>query len=142
LVQRVLRAAARVEGELVGEIGPGLLVFVGVRTDDSDADAAAVADKVANLRIFPDDDGKMNRSVLETGGAVLVVSQFTLYADTRRGRRPSFVDAAPPPGAESLVNAVSARLAERGVPTSGGVFGAHMHVELTNDGPVTLMLDT
>lgn len=126
----------------MSEIGPGLLVFVGVRVGDCAVDAVNLADKVANLRILPDTEGKMNLSLLERGGAVLVVSQFTLYADTRRGRRPSFVDAAPPQDAEPLVRAVVDRLSELGVATSGGVFGAHMHVTLTNDGPVTILIET
>jgi D-tyrosyl-tRNA(Tyr) deacylase len=142
IVQRVSRAAVRVGGETVGEIGPGLLVFLGVHGDDTESEAAAIADKIANLRVLADDDGRMNRSVLSSGGGVLVVSQFTLYADTRRGRRPSFIAAATPETAEPLVDAVGARLAGLGIPTAGGVFGAHMEVELTNDGPVTLILES
>ena len=142
VVQRVSRAAVRVDGATVGEIGPGLLALVGVHTDDTDADALHVADKIANLRIFADDEGKMNRSVLESGGSVLVVSQFTLYGDARKGRRPSFVAAAAPEGAEPLVRAVAARLEELGVRTESGRFGAHMEVELTNDGPVTILVET
>jgi D-tyrosyl-tRNA(Tyr) deacylase len=142
VVQRVSGAAVRVDGATVGEIGAGVLVLVGVHANDAEADAVQVADKVANLRIFADDEGKMNRSVLECGGSALVVSQFTLYGDTRKGRRPSFVEAAAPELAEPLVRAVGARLEELGVPTSSGQFGAHMDVELTNDGPVTILVET
>lgn len=130
-----------VEDDLVSEIGHGILVLLGVSLDDSDEESAWIADKLANLRIFADDDGQMNRSVLEVGGEALVVSQFTLYADTRKGRRPSFVDAAPPEAAEPLVAAVIERLKAMGIPTEAGVFGAHMDVELTNDGPVTVLID-
>jgi D-tyrosyl-tRNA(Tyr) deacylase len=142
VVQRVSRAAVRVERESIAEIGGGILLLVGVGHDDAEKDASFVADKVANLRIFADDEGKMNRSVVDTGGEVLVVSQFTLLADTRRGRRPSFVDAAPPAGAEPLVRAVAVRLEELGVPVRTGEFGAHMEVELVNDGPVTILIET
>jgi D-tyrosyl-tRNA(Tyr) deacylase len=142
LVQRVSRAAVHTDGDLLTEIGPGLLVLVGVHQDDKAAEAAYVASKVANLRIFPDDEGQMNRSVGEVGGSVLVVSQFTLYADTRKGRRPSFVDAAKPEGAEPLVEAVVDGLQKLGIPTETGVFGAHMDVELINNGPVTVLIDT
>jgi D-tyrosyl-tRNA(Tyr) deacylase len=142
LVQRVSRASVRVEGAVVGEIDRGLVVLVGVHGDDDETDAAYVAEKVANLRIFPDDEGKMNRSVLDEGASVLVVSQFTLYADTRKGRRPSFVEAARPEQADPLVDRVCERLADLGVKPQSGVFGAHMEVELTNDGPVTILIDT
>ena len=142
VVQRVSRASVRVDGTTVGEIGSGLLVLVGVHAEDGEAEASHVADKIANLRIFPDGEGKMNRSVLECDGEVLVVSQFTLYGDTRRGRRPSFVAAAAPSRAEPLVRAVMERLSELGVPTACGEFGAHMEVELTNDGPVTILIET
>ena len=117
-------------------------MLLGVHRDDADAQADSVADKIANLRVFADDEGKMNRSVLDVGGAVLVVSQFTLYGDTRKGRRPSFVDAAAPEIAEPLVHAVADRLTELGIRTARGSFGAHMEVELTNDGPVTILIDT
>ena len=142
VVQRVSRAAVRVDERVVGEIGHGLVVLVGVRVGDSGGQAEALADKIAYLRIFADDGGKMNRSVLDVGGAVLVVSQFTLYGDTRRGRRPSFVNAAPPEKAEPIVGMVAARLGELGVTTATGEFGAHMAVELTNDGPVTILIET
>lgn len=142
LVQRVTRACVSVEGAVVGEIDRGLVVLVGVHGDDDETDAAYVAEKVANLRIFPDEEGKMNRSVLDEGASVLVVSQFTLYADTRKGRRPSFVEAARPEQADPLVDRVCERLADLGVKPQSGVFGAHMEVELTNDGPVTILIDT
>jgi len=141
VVQRVSRARVRVAGETVGEIGPGLLVLVGAATGDTPADAAALADKLGGLRIFPDDEGRMNRSVGEAGGAVLVVSQFTLLGDLRRGRRPSFTGAAPPEEAEPLVDLVAEHLRSAGVPCATGRFRAHMEVELLNDGPVTLMLE-
>jgi len=142
LVQRVSRGCVRVEGAVVGEIDRGLVVLVGVHGDDDETDAAYVAEKVANLRVFPDDEGKMNRSVLDEAASVLLVSQFTLYADTRKGRRPSFVEAARPEQADPLVDRVCERLADLGVKTQSGVFGAHMEVELTNDGPVTILIDT
>ena len=141
VVQRVSWARVRVEGETVGEIGPGLLALVGAAAGDTPADAAAMADKLAGLRIFPDDEGRMNRSVAEAGGAVLVVSQFTLLGDLRRGRRPSFTDAAPPEEAEPLVDLVTEHLRRAGVPCATGRFRAHMEVELLNDGPVTLVLE-
>jgi len=141
VVQRVTRARVRVAGETVGEIGRGLLVLVGAAAGDTPADAVALADKLAGLRIFPDDEGRMNRSVAEAGGAVLVVSQFTLLADLRRGRRPSFTEAAPPEEAEPLVDAVAEHLGRAGVPCAAGRFRAHMEVELLNDGPVTLVLE-
>ncbi len=141
VVQRVTRAAVRVGGETVGEIGRGLLVLVGAAAGDGPADAAALADKLAGLRIFPDDEGRMNRSVVEAGGAVLVVSQFTLCGDVRRGRRPSFTEAAAPEAAEPLVDLVAAHLHAAGVPCATGRFRAHMEVDLLNDGPVTLVID-
>ncbi len=141
VVQRVSWARVRVAGETVGEIGQGLLVLVGAAAGDTPTDAALLADKVAGLRIFPDDEGRMNCSVGEAGGAVLVVSQFTLLGDLRRGRRPSFTDAAPPEEAEPLVDAVAEHLRRAGVPCATGRFRAHMEVELLNDGPVTLVLE-
>jgi len=142
LVQRVSRASVRVDGATITSIEGGLLVLLGVSATDASKDASYVANKIANLRIFTDADGKMNRSVLDTGGSVLVVSQFTLYGDTRRGRRPSFVGAAPPEGAEPLVREVVQALTGLGVPTRTGEFGAHMDVELINDGPVTILIET
>ena len=141
VVQRVTWARVRVGAETVGEIGPGLLVLVAAATGDGPADAAALADKLAGLRIFPDDEGRMNRSVVEAGGGALVVSQFTLVGDLRRGRRPSFTEAAPPEVAEPLVQEVVERLRAAGVPCATGRFRAHMQVELLNDGPVTLVID-
>ena len=141
VVQRVAWARVRVGGESVGEIGPGLLVLVGAAGGDTTADAAALADKLAGLRILPDEGGRMNRSVAEAGGGVLVVSQFTLLGDLRRGRRPSFTDAAPPETAEPLVEEVVEHLRRAGVLCATGRFGAHMEVELLNDGPVTLILE-
>ncbi|MGH2453261.1 MAG: D-aminoacyl-tRNA deacylase [bacterium] len=141
VLQRVSRAAVRVDGAVIGEIGPGLAVLVGVRTSDRPADAEWLADKVANLRIFSDDAGKMNRSLLEVGGAVLSVSQFTLYADTSGGRRPSFIGAAAGGEAEAVYEAFNAALRARSVPVATGRFGAVMAVEIHNDGPVTILLE-
>lgn len=141
VIQRVAQARVEVGGEIVGAIGPGLVVLVGVAPTDTVEDAGALAAKLAGLRIFRDDDGKMNRSVIDVGGSVLAISQFTLFGDTRRGRRPSFVGAAPPEIAEPLVTAVVSALDQLGVPTSTGSFGAEMVVWLTNDGPVTLVLE-
>ena len=141
LIQRVTRASVRVAGETVGEIGPGLCVLVGVAHDDTEASAAKLAGKVANLRVLADDDGVMNRSLLEAGGAALVVSQFTLYGDTRKGRRPSWGAAAPPEQAEPLVEAFTAALVDLGVPVATGRFRADMDVELVNSGPVTLLVE-
>jgi D-aminoacyl-tRNA deacylase len=137
LVQRVGEAAVSVEGREVARIGPGLLVLLGVRRGDTGEQAQRLARKLLALRIFEDGEGRMNRSVGDTGGEVLCVSQFTLYGDARKGNRPSFVDAAPPDEAEPLYEQV--RAAPGG---QGGVFGARMHVSLVNDGPVTLLLET
>jgi D-aminoacyl-tRNA deacylase len=142
VVSRVAWARVVADGELTGEIGPGLLVLVGVTHGDGEAEAGWLAAKVAALRVFDDGDGKMNRSVSEVGGAALVVSQFTLYGDARKGRRPSYVAAAPPEVAAPLVEAVAKALAGAGVPVAGGRFGAHMLVESAGDGPVTILLDT
>ena len=142
LVQRVSQARVRVDDEVVGEIGGGLLALVGVTHDDGPAQAAKLADKIANLRVFEDDAGKMNRSMLDIGGEVLVVSQFTLYGDTRKGRRPAFVDAAPPEVAEPLCDRVVDQLVAAGVAkVETGRFRTDMAVELINDGPVTLMIE-
>ena len=141
VVQRVERAKVTVDGEVTGEIGPGLCVFVGVTHSDTADVAVALASKLATLRIFGGDDGRMDLSLLDTGGSALVVSQFTLYGDARKGRRPSFVAAAPGATAEPLVQAVVDALGDLGVATATGRFGAHMAVELTNDGPVTLVVD-
>ena len=142
VVQRVRSATVTVNGRTVGTIGPGLLVFVGVASDDGPEDARYVAAKVLELRIFPDADGRMNRSVVETGGSVLVVSQFTLMADCRRGRRPSFDHAAAPPLAEALYLDVVRAIRDAGVSVATGEFRAHMDVDLVNDGPVTMLLDS
>ncbi len=141
LVQRVTEARVTVAGEVVGEIGAGLCVLVGVTHDDTAADARKLAAKVAHLRVFDDDAGLMNRSVLDTAGAALVVSQFTLYGDTARGRRPSWVAAARPEQAEPLVAAFVADLVTLGVPVETGRFRADMQVALVNDGPVTVLLE-
>ena len=142
LVQRVREAAVRVEGVVIGEIGQGLLLFVGVEHDDAEQDAEFLANKVANLRIFEDDAGKMNRSALDLGLAALVVSQFTLYADLRKGRRPSFIKAALPEVARPLVERVAEELRSAGVTVESGEFGANMQISLINDGPVTIWLDS
>ncbi len=140
VVQRVARAEVRVDGAVVGAVGQGLLVLLGVGPGDTPATAAWMADRLAGLRIFADAEGRMNLSVREAGGGALVVSQFTLYGDATRGRRPSFVGAAPPELARPLYEAVADALAAAGVPTARGIFGAHMDVELVNAGPVTLIL--
>jgi D-aminoacyl-tRNA deacylase len=142
VVSRVAWARVVADGELTGEIGPGLLVLVGVTHADTGDDAAWLAAKVAGLRVFDDDRGVMNRSLTETGGGALVVSQFTLYGDARRGRRPSYLAAAPPERAAPLVEAVAKSLAGAGIPVAGGRFGADMLVESAGDGPVTILLDS
>ncbi len=141
VVQRVSYGSVSVEGRRVAEIGRGLVVLAGVGHGDSEIQADWLAEKIANLRIFEDDAGKMNRSVLEIGGSALVVSQFTLYADAQKGRRPAVVDAAPPAEAEPLLEYFAKRLAFYGVATQTGVFRAHMQVEIHNDGPVTILLE-
>jgi D-tyrosyl-tRNA(Tyr) deacylase len=142
LIQRVTRANVTVDGEIVGAIGPGLVALIGVTQDDTTATAGALADKVWHLRIFDDEQGAMNRALADQAEpAVLCVSQFTLYADTTRGRRPSWAAAAPGATAEPLVEAFARRLEQHGASVATGRFGAHMLVELVNDGPVTLMLD-
>jgi len=155
VIQRVTEASVAIEGSLMGKIGKGVLLFVGAgREDMAEADrpgsaprsgatgASMLAEKIANLRIFPDTEGRSNLSLLDTGGAALIISQFTLYADCRRGRRPSFTDAADPLPAEALVDEFRAALQRLGVPTATGTFGAHMTVSLVNDGPYTILLDT
>jgi D-tyrosyl-tRNA(Tyr) deacylase len=141
LIQRVTEARVRIEGDVVGEIGPGLCVLVGVTRDDTPAEAAKLAEKVWNLRVFDDPDGVMNLGLAEMTRAALVVSQFTLYGDTRKGRRPSWTDAAPPEHAEPLCDVFVTALRELGATVATGVFGADMHVELVNDGPVTIMVE-
>lgn len=144
VVQRATSARVVVDGEVVGQLSPtpGLVVLLGVGPSDGDAQARLMADKVAGLRIFMDDEGKINRSVRDVGGGALVVSQFTLYADVRRGRRPGFTGAASPEIAAPLVERFMEELRALGAPTQGGRFGAHMQVELVNDGPMTIVLDS
>ena len=142
LLQRVSQASVTVDEQVVGRIGQGLLVLLGVGRDDSEVQVNTLAAKIVHLRIFGDDEGKMNRSLIDIGGEVLVVSQFTLYADTRRGRRPSFIEAAPPALAEPLVKRFKDAIAAYGLTVAGGIFGAYMEVELLNSGPVTIWLDS
>ena len=142
VLQRVARASVSVDGERVATIGAGFLLLVGVGHEDEPAEAERLAEKVSALRVFADDAGKMNRGIADVGGEALVVSQFTLYADLRKGRRPSWTDAAEPGKAAELVDAFAAALERQGLPVATGVFGADMQVELLNDGPVTLVLDT
>ena len=141
VVQRVSRAAVRVGGVEVGSIGIGFVVLLGVAHGDDDADAALMARKIAGLRVFRDDDDRMNLALADVGGGVLLVSQFTLMADVRKGRRPSFVAAAEPDAADPLVGRVGYHLAELGLPVASGRFGAMMEVDLVNDGPVTILLE-
>lgn len=141
LLQRVSSASVRVEGAVAGAIGKGFVALVGVTHGDSQAEAGWLANKIAGLRVFEDDEGKMNLSLLDVGGSVLVISQFTLYGDASRGRRPSFTNAAPPDVAEPLVEQFAAGLRERGLHVESGVFGAHMEVEIHNDGPVTMLIE-
>lgn len=142
LLQRVTTASVTVDGQIVGAIGRGFLVLLGITHADGEAEAVRLARKVAGLRLFDDDSGKFNRSLQDVGGAVLVVSQFTLYGDARKGRRPSFTDAARPEQAEPLCERFVQALRDEGVPVETGVFGAAMAVALVNDGPVTLWLDS
>jgi D-tyrosyl-tRNA(Tyr) deacylase len=142
VVQRVSEARVEIDGEVVGEIGHGLLVLLGITHGDTSEQAEWLAEKIVGLRIFEDDEGKMNRDVIEVGGGILVVSQFTLYGDCRKGRRPSFIEAAPPAVAVPLYAAFVDGLRARGVRTATGRFGAMMRVELVNEGPVTLIVDS
>jgi D-aminoacyl-tRNA deacylase len=141
VIQRVASARVAVGADVVGEIGPGLCILLGVARGDTEEEAVRLAGKVARLRIFANDEGKFDRSLLETGGAALVVSQFTLIADTAKGNRPSFTGAAPPGEAESLYSSFCEAVEELGVPVARGLFGARMAVELVNDGPVTIVLE-
>lgn len=141
LIQRVSRASVRVGGEVRGTVGRGFVVLLGVTHGDGEAEVDWLANKVAGLRVFEDEEGKMNLALADVGGGVLLVSQFTLYGDASRGRRPSFTAAAPPDVAEPLVERFAARLRALDIPVASGVFGAHMSVEIHNDGPVTLMLE-
>ncbi|MDD5093743.1 MAG: D-aminoacyl-tRNA deacylase [Dehalococcoidia bacterium] len=142
LLQRVSQASVSVEGKTVGRIGPGLVVLVGVESEDTEDEAQYLTDKITTLRIFNDAEGKFNLSVQDTGGEILVVSQFTLCADTRKGRRPSFTDAAPPDKAEPLLRTFVELLRSAGIKVETGQFQAHMLVEIHNDGPVTIPLDS
>ena len=142
VVQRVTRASVTVDGEVTGKIGKGYMVLVGAEVGDTEADARLCADKLAGLRVFVDDEGKMNRSVLDVGGEILLVSQFTLLGDARHGRRPSFIAAARPEVAEPLLETMKAMLEEKGLHVETGRFRAHMDVELVNDGPVTILIDS
>jgi len=142
VVQRVREASVRVDGERQAAIGKGLVVLLGVHVADSEADASALADKVLNLRVFPDEAGQMNRSVLDLGGALLVVSQFTLFGDARRGRRPSYIEAARPELADKLYGHFVEELRASGLEVATGIFRAMMDVELVNQGPVTILLDS
>ena len=142
VIQRVRRARVVVDGEVVGEIGQGFLVLLGVGKDDTEDDLRYTATKIAGMRVFTDAGGKFNLALSDVGGSVLLVSQFTLLADTRKGRRPSFTDAAPPEPAEQMVERCAGLLREAGIPVETGRFGAHMEVELLNDGPVTIVLDS
>lgn len=141
VLQRVKEASVTVDGEVVAEIRKGLLILLGIAPDDSMVIAEQLADKTAHLRIFEDDAEKMNLSLLDVGGAAIVVSQFTLYAGTSKGRRPSFIGAAKPDLAEPLVDSFAKMLGDYGIPTQQGVFGAHMDVSLVNDGPVTIVME-
>jgi D-aminoacyl-tRNA deacylase len=141
VVQRSKQASVTVDGQIVGQIEAGLMLLVGITHEDTEQDIAYVAEKIANLRIFEDEDGKMNRSVLDTDGSILSVSQFTLYGDTRKGRRPSFMEAARPEKAEPLYRLFNEKLGSLGLSVETGVFGAMMQVSLVNDGPVTLIVE-
>jgi D-tyrosyl-tRNA(Tyr) deacylase len=142
VVQRVSRGEVRVDGKPVGAVGRGFVVLLGVAKDDGEADARAMADKLAGLRVFTDAAGKMNLALAEVGGGLLVISQFTLLGDARKGNRPGFTDAAPPEAADALYQRTCALLREKGLPVATGTFRADMAVELVNEGPVTILLDT
>lgn len=142
LIQRVARASVSVDGRVIGSIGRGLVVLLGVKNGDTEAAAEFLSGKIVNLRIFEDADGKFNLSALDVGAEILAISQFTLYADTRRGRRPGFTDAAPPPISQPLYEYTVECLRKSGLKTATGEFGAHMVVEIINDGPVTVMIDS
>ena len=141
VIQRVSRSSVTASGETIAEINHGLVILTGIGPEDGEGQAAYLAEKIANLRIFADEQGKTNLSVLDVDGAAIVVSQFTLYADTRKGRRPSFTDAAPPELAEPLVERFAELLRQQGVPTQTGQFGAEMLVEISNNGPVTIIIE-
>jgi D-tyrosyl-tRNA(Tyr) deacylase len=141
IIQRVQKASVNVSGDRVAEIGNGLLILLGVGKNDDEQKVRLLAEKISHLRIFADDKGKMNLSILDTAGSAIVVSQFTLFADTRKGNRPSFIEAAPPDLASPLCDKFVEALRGLGIPTQNGIFGAHMQVEILNDGPVTISLD-
>jgi D-aminoacyl-tRNA deacylase len=141
LIQRVSTGSVSVDTKTIARIEKGLVILVGIGHSDGPSQIQAMAEKIANLRIFEDADGKMNRSILDAGGSALVISQFTLYADTHKGRRPAFTEAASPEIASQLMDAFTKELSRLGVPTCNGVFGAHMLVQIANDGPVTIMLE-
>jgi D-tyrosyl-tRNA(Tyr) deacylase len=141
VLQRVSHGRVSVEGRVLAEIGPGMVILLGIGPGDGEEQARQMVDKIVHLRIYEDEQGKMNRSLLDTGGEAIVVSQFTLYADTRKGRRPSFTDAAQPEIAHPLVKYFASLMSARGAPTQTGEFGAHMLVEIANDGPVTFVLE-
>jgi D-tyrosyl-tRNA(Tyr) deacylase len=141
LIQRVKSGKVTIDGRTVAEITHGLVILLGIGRGDTPEQARFLAGKIASLRIFEDQEGKFNRSILDLGGAAIVVSQFTLYADTHKGRRPSFIEAAPPEDAAPLVEKFADMLREQGIPTQNGVFGTHMLVEIENDGPVTIWLE-
>jgi D-tyrosyl-tRNA(Tyr) deacylase len=142
VAQRVSRSSVTVGGKIIGEIGPGMCILVGVAPEDPEREAGWLADKITDLRVFEDGDGKMNKSLPEIGGEALVISQFTLYADCRKGRRPSFSGAAAHDAAKALYESFSKRMGERGAVVRTGIFGADMRVEIVNEGPVTIILDT
>jgi D-tyrosyl-tRNA(Tyr) deacylase len=142
VIQRVSRAQVRVEGKTIGEIGAGLLLLLGVGKGDTAADGASLLDKIVHLRIFEDERGKMNLSLLDCGGELMIISQFTLFADCRKGRRPSFTDASPPDDAQKLYDYFVSAARTRGIKVATGVFQAEMEVELVNSGPVTILLDS
>jgi D-tyrosyl-tRNA(Tyr) deacylase len=141
VIQRVRSGSVSIDDKKVAEIGPGLVILLGIGPEDDEKKAVAMARKIAMMRIFGDDEGKINLSLLDVGGDALVVSQFTLYADTHKGHRPSFIKAAPPELAKPLVEYFASRMADMGVPTKTGEFGAHMLVSIDNDGPVTILLE-
>jgi len=140
--QRVTRAKVTVDGQVISSIGPGALILLAVGKEDTEKDVAYMAEKLVGLRVFSDEEGKMNKSLLDIGGEAIVVSQFTLYGDVKKGKRPGFDGAAPPEMGDHLYQQVVARMRELGVPTGTGVFGAHMEVELCNDGPVTILISS
>jgi D-tyrosyl-tRNA(Tyr) deacylase len=142
VAQRVSRSSVTVGGKIIGEIGPGMCIFVGVAPEDTEREAVWTADKITDLRVFEDRDGKMNKSLPESGGEALVISQFTHYADCRKGRRPSFSGAASPDTAKTLYESFAERMGERGITVRTGIFGTDMRVEIVNEGPVTIILDT